>query len=135
MLPQGQRRSVFCHTVVGMNPSDTHESNSPLNPDDVLFSEAMPNWEPRQTDKTAGVHWEGQGKKGLGHISTETGALKAYPYGFAARFEADRRGANPEKTVNVGRDAGVVDANDREAFIAAAKTRQWEWEKSVRTLA
>jgi catalase len=32
-------------------------------------------------------------------------------------------------------EPGVVDANDSEAFIAAAKTRQWEREKSVRTLA
>jgi len=30
-------------------------------------------------EKTASVHWEGQGKKGLGKISTETGALKEYP--------------------------------------------------------
>jgi hypothetical protein len=28
--------------------------------------------------KTASVHWEGQGKKGLGKISTETGALRDY---------------------------------------------------------
>jgi len=28
-----------------------------------------------------------------------------------------------------------VDASDKDAFIAAAKTRQWEREKSVRTLA
>lgn len=27
-------------------------------------------------DKTASVHWEGSGKKGLGQISTETGALQ-----------------------------------------------------------
>ncbi len=32
-------------------------------------------------------------------------------------------------------DAGVVDAKDKEAFIAAAKTRQWTREKSVRHLA
>jgi hypothetical protein len=32
-------------------------------------------------------------------------------------------------------DAGVVDADDKDAFIVAAKTRQWEREKSVRTLA
>lgn len=49
------------------------------------------------TDKIATVHWKGQGKKGLGEISTETGALKAYPYGFASRFEDDRRGTNPEE--------------------------------------
>jgi len=49
------------------------------------------------TEQTASVHWQGQGKKGLGEISTETGALKQYPYGFASRFEDDRRGTNPEE--------------------------------------
>ena len=49
------------------------------------------------TDKTASVHWEGQGKKGVGKISTQTDALKSYPYGFASRFEDDRRGTNPEE--------------------------------------
>ena len=48
-------------------------------------------------EKTASVHWEGPGKKGQGQISTETGALKHYPYGFASRFEDDRRGTNPEE--------------------------------------
>jgi osmotically inducible protein OsmC len=49
------------------------------------------------TDKTASVHWEGQGKKGVGKISTQTDALKSYPYGFSSRFEDDRRGTNPEE--------------------------------------
>jgi lipoyl-dependent peroxiredoxin len=49
------------------------------------------------TDKTASVHWEGQGKKGVGKISTQTEALKSYPYGFASRFEGDIRGTNPEE--------------------------------------
>jgi osmotically inducible protein OsmC len=48
-------------------------------------------------DKTATVHWEGAGKNGKGQISTETGALKNYPYGFASRFGDDRRGTNPEE--------------------------------------
>jgi len=39
------------------------------------------------------------------------------------------------KIANVGHDAGVVDINEKGAFIAAAKTRQWGREKSVRTLA
>ncbi len=47
--------------------------------------------------KTATVHWEGSGKKGLGQISTETDALREYPYGFASRFEDDRRNTNPEE--------------------------------------
>ena len=47
--------------------------------------------------KTASVHWEGRGKSGVGKISTQTEALKSYPYGFASRFEDDRRGTNPEE--------------------------------------
>ena len=49
------------------------------------------------TEKTASVHWEGPGKQGQGQISTETGALERHPYGFASRFEDDRRGTNPEE--------------------------------------
>lgn len=48
-------------------------------------------------EKTASVHWEGPGKKGQGQISTQTGALERYPYGFASRFEDDRRETNPEE--------------------------------------
>jgi osmotically inducible protein OsmC len=48
-------------------------------------------------EKAASVHWEGPGKKGQGQISTETGALDRYPYGFGSRFEDDRRGTNPEE--------------------------------------
>lgn len=48
-------------------------------------------------EKTASVHWEGPGKKGQGQIRTETGALDRYPYGFASRFEDDRRDTNPEE--------------------------------------
>ena len=48
-------------------------------------------------EKNASVHWEGQGKKGQGQISTETGALKRHPYGFANRFEDARAGTNPEE--------------------------------------
>ena len=48
-------------------------------------------------EKTASAHWEGPGKKGKGQISTETGALERYPYGFASRFEDDRKGTNPEE--------------------------------------
>ena len=57
------------------------------------------------TEKTASVHWEGQGKEGLGTISTETGALKDYPYGFASRFEDDRRGTNPEEILGAAHAA------------------------------
>jgi osmotically inducible protein OsmC len=56
-------------------------------------------------EKTASVHWEGPGKKGQGQISTETGALKAYPYGFGSRFEDDRSGTNPEEILGAAHAA------------------------------
>ncbi|MBK1680104.1 OsmC family protein [Rhodocyclus tenuis] len=56
-------------------------------------------------DKTASVHWQGRGKQGQGKISTETGALKEYPYGFASRFEDDRRGSNPEELLGAAHAA------------------------------
>jgi osmotically inducible protein OsmC len=57
------------------------------------------------TEKTASVHWEGQGKKGEGQVSTETGALKNYPYGFLSRFQDDRRGTNPEEILGAAHAA------------------------------
>lgn len=57
------------------------------------------------TEKLASVHWEGQGKKGQGQISTETPALKAYPYGFGSRFEDDRSGTNPEELLGAAHAA------------------------------
>ncbi|OIQ76785.1 peroxiredoxin OsmC [mine drainage metagenome] len=57
------------------------------------------------TEKTASVHWEGQGKKGHGTINTETGALEQFPYGFASRFEDDHRGTNPEEILGAAHAA------------------------------
>jgi osmotically inducible protein OsmC len=42
--------------------------------------------------------WEGGIKVGRGAISTHSGALKAYPYGFASRFEG-KPGTNPEELI------------------------------------
>lgn len=42
--------------------------------------------------------WQGGFKDGKGSISTESGALNAYPYGFASRFEGVR-GSNPEELI------------------------------------
>ncbi len=56
-------------------------------------------------EKTASVQWEGRGKQGRGKISTETNALKEYPYGFASRFEDDRRGTNPEEILGAAHAA------------------------------
>ena len=57
------------------------------------------------TGKHASVHWEGAGKAGTGQVSTETGALKDYPYGFASRFGEDRRGTNPEELLGAAHAA------------------------------
>jgi lipoyl-dependent peroxiredoxin len=57
------------------------------------------------SEKTASVLWTGAGKAGLGKISTETGALMDYPYGFASRFGDDRRGTNPEEILGAAHAA------------------------------
>ena len=44
------------------------------------------------------AQWQGGIKDGKGAISTESGALKAYPYGFASRFEG-KPGTNPEELI------------------------------------
>lgn len=57
------------------------------------------------TDKTAQVHWLGEGKQGHGTITTGSGALTDYPYGFASRFEDDRTGTNPEEILGAAHAA------------------------------
>ena len=42
--------------------------------------------------------WQGGLKDGRGAISTESGALKSYPYGFTSRFEG-QPGTNPEELI------------------------------------
>ena len=56
-------------------------------------------------------------------------------FGHLKAIAADKGGQALMATANVGKDGGVVDCNDPEAFIAAAKTRQWDREKLVRVLA
>ena len=46
--------------------------------------------------RTGSVIWNGGIKDGKGAISTQSGALKGYPYGFASRFD-DLPGSNPEE--------------------------------------
>ncbi len=48
--------------------------------------------------------WQGGIKDGKGTISTESGALKAYPYGFASRFEG-QKGSNPEELIGAAHAA------------------------------
>ena len=42
--------------------------------------------------------WQGGIKDGKGAISTKSGALKEYPYGFSSRFEG-KPGTNPEELI------------------------------------
>ena len=48
------------------------------------------------SSKHGSAVWSGGIKDGKGAISTESGALKDYPYGFASRFEG-KPGTNPEE--------------------------------------
>lgn len=45
-----------------------------------------------------GAKWSGGIKDGKGAISTRSGALAEYPYGFASRFEG-KPGTNPEELI------------------------------------
>ena len=56
-------------------------------------------------------------------------------FGHLKAIAADKGGRALLKVANIATDAGVVDARDTDAFLAAAKTRQWDREKLVRTLA
>ncbi|MDM9620850.1 peroxiredoxin [Rhizobium sp. AC44/96] len=51
-----------------------------------------------QINRTASAQWSGGLKDGKGQISTQSGALKSYPYGFASRFEG-LPGTNPEELI------------------------------------
>ena len=48
--------------------------------------------------RSASASYEGLGKDGKGHVSTQSGVLKDSPYGFSTRFE-DEPGTNPEELI------------------------------------
>ena len=48
--------------------------------------------------RTASARYEGFGKEGKGHVSTQSGVLSDNPYGFNTRFE-DTPGTNPEELI------------------------------------
>lgn len=48
--------------------------------------------------------WQGGIKDGKGAISTKSGALADYPYGFASRFEG-KPGSNPEELIGAAHAA------------------------------
>jgi lipoyl-dependent peroxiredoxin len=53
---------------------------------------------------TGSAVWSGGIKDGRGAISTHSGALKDYPYGFASRFEG-QAGSNPEELIGAAHAA------------------------------
>ena len=76
-------------------------------------------------------------EEGAKALSMESAAIDFVrdAFGHLKAICVDQGGQTLFRIANVARDAGVVDASDLDAFIAAAMTRQWEREKSVRTLA
>jgi lipoyl-dependent peroxiredoxin len=55
-------------------------------------------------NRTGSAAWSGGIKAGKGSISTESGALTAYPYGFSSRFEG-LPGSNPEELLGAAHAA------------------------------
>ncbi|HTE05301.1 MAG TPA: OsmC family protein [Planctomycetota bacterium] len=51
-----------------------------------------------QIKRSASATWMGGLKDGRGSLSTQSGVLKAQPYGYAARFEG-QPGTNPEELI------------------------------------
>lgn len=49
-------------------------------------------------DKKGSAVWQGGLKDGKGELTTESGALSSYPYGFNTRFEG-KKGSNPEELI------------------------------------
>src|SRR5258705_3122170 len=56
------------------------------------------------TTTSGSAKWQGGIKGGKGAISTKSGALKDYPYGFASPFEA-KPGSNPEELIGAAHAA------------------------------
>ena len=56
------------------------------------------------TTTSGSAKWQGGIKDGKGAISTKSGALSEYPYGFASRFEG-KPGSNPEELIGAAHAA------------------------------
>ena len=75
--------------------------------------------------------------EGAKTLSMESAAIDFVrdAFGHLKAIAFDKGGQALLITANVGQVAGVVNTSNPDAFIAAAKTRQWDREKFVRTLA
>ena len=56
------------------------------------------------TTTSGSAKWQGGIKDGKGAISTKSGALNDYPYGFSSRFEG-KAGSNPEELIGAAHAA------------------------------
>ena len=76
-------------------------------------------------------------EEGGKHLAKEAAAVDFVrdAFGHLKAIAADAGAQAVLKAGGIAKDAGVVDAGDTKAFIKAAKTRQWDREPKVRTLA
>ncbi|MGI9014424.1 MAG: catalase [Phycisphaerales bacterium] len=76
-------------------------------------------------------------QKGAEALSMESAAIDFVrdAFGHLKAIAVDKGGQSLLDTANIEKDKGVVTIDDVKGFITAAKTRQWERERSVRTLA
>lgn len=53
--------------------------------------------------RTAESTWQGSGKEGKGHLTTQSGVFDKQPYSFKLRFENEdgKAGTNPEELIGV----------------------------------
>src|ERR1700755_1738672 len=84
------------------------------------------------SDKIGSVHWEGRGKAGGGRITPAPGALKPSPYGFASRFEDDKRGTNPEELLGAAHAACFTMAFSFACDAAGFETKNIDTQAAVR---
>jgi lipoyl-dependent peroxiredoxin len=68
------------------------------------FSHRYTSKEQQMPTTSGSAKWQGGIKDGKGAISTKSGALKDYPYGFASRFEG-KPGSNPEELIGAAHAA------------------------------
>jgi osmotically inducible protein OsmC len=71
---------------------------------EVAFPPQTNPTEHLMTTTFGSAKWQGGIKDGKGAISTKSGALTDYPYGFASRFEG-KPGSNPEELIGAAHAA------------------------------
>ena len=64
------------------------------------------------TTRSGSAKYEGLGKSGKGHVSTQSGVLSDSPYGFNTRFE-NEPGTNPEELIAAAPFATRLGGRDR----------------------